>query len=247
LASADFCFKLAQTLTPFVHYSANSAPGKHRFETGVGPSYIEHYKNAVNFFDSINATHLAIPCNTAHKRLEEFCGDSLFKIIDIRQCVLDEYQNAEGFILLGTKTTTGVGLNEGEIGTYEKLRCEKYPDESNFIVPSLQNQEEIMKAIYRVKAGELEEAKKIILDVVCQTRKEHGDFLAILGCTELPLVFNNLELCEFKLIDPTESLSAKCQQEIIKFKTPNPIIEKKTSLNQFSCSKLEVTCGYQKI
>jgi aspartate racemase len=246
LASADFCFKLAQTLTPFVHYSANSAPGKHRFEMENGPSYIEHYKNAVNFFKSINATNLAIPCNTTHKRLEEFCENSLSKIIDIRQCVFEEYLNAEKFILFGTKATTGVGLNEGEIGAYEKLRCKKYSDESNFIVPSPQDQEKIMTAIYSVKAGELDKAKEIILDVVCQTRKEHGDFFVILGCTELPLVFDDIEICDFKFIDPAELLLAKCRQEIIKFQTPSTTIKKAADLISFTNYSLKETSNAKK-
>ena len=90
----------------------------------------------------------------AHKRLKECCEDSLSEIIYIRQCVLDEYRNAErSFILL--ETTTGVGfLNEGEMGTAEKLRCE------NLIIPSSQDQEKIMTAIYSIKAGEIDKAKK---------------------------------------------------------------------------------------
>eukprot|EP01035_Chromulina_nebulosa_P031376 gene31376-41824_t len=208
-ASADFCFKLAKASTPFVHYcSANL--GK---QTGFGPSYTEHCKNAVKFFDSISATRIAIPCNMAGESLKECCEDSLTEIIDIRQCVLDEYRNAESFILLQTTTGGGVGsfLNDGEMETSENL-CNE-----NFIVPSSQDQEKIMTAINSVKAGKIDETKRIILDVVRRARKEHGDCMVILGCTELSSVFNDLELCYFKLIDPEESLADKCQKEIFKF------------------------------
>ena len=223
-ASADFCFRLANASTPFVHYcSANLSK--------QSASYTEHYKNAVNFFDSINATRLVIPSwnisNIDHKRLQECCEeDSLTEIIDSRQSVLDEYRNiSEGLILLD-ETTTGIGFlsNEGEMETQtpEKLfRCE----EENFIItPNSQDQEKIMTAISSVKkAGNnnIGRAKEIILDVVCRTRKEHGDFRVILGCTELTSVFKDLELCEFRFIDPEDSLADRCRQEIFKFQVKN--------------------------
>lgn len=37
-ASVESAAKLADLTTPYIHYGQNSAPGKHRFETGVGPS-----------------------------------------------------------------------------------------------------------------------------------------------------------------------------------------------------------------
>jgi aspartate/glutamate racemase len=165
--------------------------------------------------------------------------DSLSKIIDIRQCVLDEYKNAENLILLGTKTTTGVGLGEKEIGTYEKLRCEKFSEENSFIVPNPEQQEAVMEAIYNVKAGKFEEAKQIILDVASQIRKKHGDFPTILGCTELPLIFSELELSAFKFIDPTESLVARCQKAIFIYEMPKTYTTQRKNSDQFSSSKLE--------
>lgn len=215
LASADFCFKLAQDKTPFVHYSVNSAPGKHRFETEGGPSYIQHYENAVDFFDSINATNLAIPCNTAHRRLKEFCHDSLEKVVDIRQSVFETNKNSEGFILLGTNATTGVGLDSGKIGTYEKLRSEKYSKVKEFVVPNEENQAKIMDAIYDVKAGDFTVAKEKIMSVITEIRKIHGNLPVILGCTELPLAnFVELELRNLNLIDPSEALSLEVKEQI---------------------------------
>ncbi len=52
LASAALCEILTEKAVDYVHYSVNSAPGKHYFEMRAGPSYIQHYSNAVDFFSS---------------------------------------------------------------------------------------------------------------------------------------------------------------------------------------------------
>ncbi len=61
---------------------------------GKGPSYIPHYKNGMEFFHDIGATFLVIPCNTAHKRLDEYCVidtiDMRDRVIDIRKAILDK-------------------------------------------------------------------------------------------------------------------------------------------------------------
>lgn len=209
LASADLCEKLAATSTPFIHYSVNSAPGKYRFEMGNGPSFVNHYKNAVNLFDNLGAEHLLVPCNTAHKRVKEFCGDSISKIIDIRASVLEANENAEGFILLGTSMTTGVGMPEGEIGTYEMIR-KNHPKHGPFNVPSLEQQKTIMEAIYDVKAGNLVTAKEKILTVVQEMRQTYGELPVILACTELPLAnFEPLELVGLNFVDPANALTSR--------------------------------------
>ena len=214
LASADFCEKLAKTTIPFIHYSVNSAPGKYRFEMSKGPSFVNHYRNAVSLFNGLGAAFLAVPCNTAHKRAEEFCGESMPKLIDIRESVLGSNQNAEGFILLGTKITTGVGMPTGVIGTYESIR-EKFPEQGPFHVPSPTQQGVIMDSIYDVKAGRLEVAKEKILKVVDEMRSTYGHLPVILACTELPLAnFEPLELVGLKLIDPAESLASKAADRV---------------------------------
>lgn len=113
-ASANHCKYLAQEGLPFIHYSLNCAPGKHRFETGVGPSYIPFYELVTSIFDQLGIAQITIPCNTAHKRLEEFCSTTtLQKIVDIRRSSFEEimkYRGAEDprAIILGTDFTVGV-------------------------------------------------------------------------------------------------------------------------------------------
>lgn len=215
LASAIFSEDLAKTQTPFVHCSVNSAPGKHNFEMNVGPSYIEHYRSTISFFKNLGAHSITIPCNTAHKRLSEFCGDSIDRVVDIRKSVLDVNRNEEGFILLGTSRTVGIGLPEGEVGLYEDLR-KNYPDQGPFFTPSKEQHTKIMTAIFDVKAGNFLQAKEKITSVVGEIRKEYGYHRVILGCTELPLPFSELERAELNLIDPAQNMAQVVKKEIDK-------------------------------
>jgi len=113
-ASANHCKYLAQEGLPFIHYSLNCAPGKHRFETGVGPSYIPFYDFVTSIFDKLGISQITIPCNTAHKRLEEYCSPStLQKVVDIRRSSFEEIAKYSGAarpqaIILGTDFTVGV-------------------------------------------------------------------------------------------------------------------------------------------
>ncbi len=215
LASAVFSEELAKTKTPFVHCSVNSTPGKHNFEIGKGPSYIDHYRSANSFLKKLGAHCITVPCNTAHKRLSEFCEGSLDKVIDIRKSTLDVNRNKDGFILLGTSRTVGIDLPEGEIGLYEDLR-RNYPDQGPFFIPSKEQHAKIMTAIFDVKSGNLLEAKSKITSVVSEIRKKHGYRSVILGCTELPLVFSDLEIEAMNLIDPAQNMAQVAKAEIIK-------------------------------
>jgi aspartate racemase len=214
-ASAELFGKLAEMGTPAIHLSVNGAPGKFRFEREGGPSYIPYYQSALQFFKQIKVGSIEIPCNTAHKRLEEFAGsiEMLGSVIDIRTAVLSDNKNATAFILLGTNPTNGVGLPEGEVGIYEEYRRRCFAEERPFVVPSEAQQAKIMSAIADVKAGEFKEAKAKIMDVIENIRALPGCNLpVILGCTELPLVFTTLELSRDRLLDPANSLSKIAQK-----------------------------------
>lgn len=219
LTSASLCEGLAKDAVPFVHYSVNSAPGKHYFEMGQGPSYIPYYKNAVNFFEDIEVSRLVIPCNTAHARLSEFCGDSFSKVSDIRKAVLTQIKGSNKAILLGTSRTTGIGLpSESEVGIYEKMRRDVTSGRKmEFILPSLEQQQVTMSAIYDVKAGRFDEAKGKIDQVIREKRAEYEDrtLPVIFACTELALAnYVPSELKTNNIIDPAEMLIKMVKQAL---------------------------------
>ncbi|NBV06898.1 MAG: aspartate/glutamate racemase family protein [Proteobacteria bacterium] len=226
LASAIACQKLAEQGLNYIHYSVNSAPGKHLFEMKVGPSYINHYSSATRFLDQIGVSSIVIPCNTAHKRLSEFCDkSSLKKVVDIRQSVLAQNSSVEGFIILGTSRTVGVGLpeNSGE-GIYEEFRREKFPDSKSFIVPSEVQQEIIMQAIFDIKAGKLEGAKFNINKVIKEIREElnNNNIPVIFACTELPLPYEKAEIVAGNIIDPVDAMAVEVKKLLDKSNKKTP-------------------------
>jgi len=217
LASQDFFSELTSTLTPAIHWSQTSAPGKQRFEIKIGPSYIPHYRMMMDFAEEIDATCITIPCNTTHGRLREFCSPrALEMVIDIRKSVIDDNPNAPGLILLGTNRTIGMGLGEGQVGAYEQCRQDFYPRERPFFTPDEIQQTRIMSAIYDVKAGRVDEAKEKILAVVSEMRASYGDFPVLLACTELPLAgFDEGELIELRFYDPSKSMAEGARKQVV--------------------------------
>ena len=202
-ASAAFGTKLANKDADFIHFSMNGAPGKLRYEKG-GPSYVPHYLNTTGFIGrliqmtpTLEVT-AATPCNTAHKRLPEFLGDTA-PHLDIREAVLKELssKSIDGAparaIILGTPTTTGVGSPED--GLYQQY-IDSHDIDLKLITPSPEQQERITEAIYHIKSGNIEEAREIIISVITQIREAHGDdnLQVILGCTELPNAFLEAKL-----------------------------------------------------
>ena len=159
LASAAFCQKCADFGVPFVLYSNTNAPSKHNFEMGVGPDYRGHYQNACDFFSKINPAAFVITCNTAHKRLGSYL-DGFRRLqmvfVDIRGPTLEDSVSRHGseFILLGTNRTTGVGLENGEIGIFEEFKT-FHNLAIELYCCSAEQQEIINSAIRDVKAGRL--------------------------------------------------------------------------------------------
>lgn len=227
-----------------LHISESAAPGKHRFESGVGPSYIEYYRNLVRYAKKIGASKIVIPCNTAHARI----GEIFEGIYDDPESVLIDYRDAtirkvaqenKEMILLGTDRTTGVvgdgekGENEAKIsqggGIYRQYlrnladKDSKYEDFS-IITPNKDQQGEIMKAIYLVKKGNNEEAKQKIKKVVEEVREEIGDndnkIPVGLCCTELPLPFLLSEIETLNFVDNSdlvaESARVLATKEVMK-------------------------------
>lgn len=208
MASAQFATKLAENGNFFVHYSCSSAPGKIEFETGVGPDYVQRYAAATRYFESIEASVLTIPCNTAHEHLEEFCNPSLLPAADIRKATLDRVTGQS--ILLGTAGTTGVGLTPKREGTYPKFLRENGGGlRREFILPNEDQQLTVMAAIVDVKAGKYEDAKTKILEVIGNLRSvpSNKSLPVILACTELPLVFTPIELMSLNLFDPSNAMA----------------------------------------
>ncbi len=220
MASAVMCQRLAERGVPFIHCSDNSAPGKHPFEMGVGPHYAPHYANIMQFFQAIEVSAIAIPCNTAHARLAEYCPPKLReKIIDIRESVLSQNKDFDRAILLGTSRT--VGLIPNTKGIYEEYRAEHFANEiSSFVIPTLKQQEKIIGAIYDIKKGKeyFGSARDNIMSTIQELRAIDGnaDLPVIFVCTELALACSDLKLVNENISDSLMCLAQAAQTRLLK-------------------------------
>ena len=179
-----------------VHLSFNGCPGKARYISGLGPSFLDHYRNAMDFFGNF-VEKIVTPCNTNHIVMKNdidgkssgWATDYLNygKIIDFRDALTRNLKDKEAdkVVILGTTSTTSVdgGLYKNCLPGGDVLRASK------------ESEEKIMTAIYDIKEGKLQESRKLIDEVIAECRQNYGkDTIIALACTELPLVYNEKEL-----------------------------------------------------
>lgn len=158
------------------------------------------------------ANAIAIPCNTAHAFVNNIQSYLTIPIINMLNVTAEYIVN-----------TFGNTVNVGLLATTGTLESRVYHDVLTYfsldiITPDQENQDHVMHSIYGeegIKAGYTEGAcKKHILKAIKYLINSKADVI-ILGCTELPLLFQNQESItnghrEVMLIDPTLLLAKEC-------------------------------------
>ncbi|MCR5761267.1 MAG: amino acid racemase [Sphaerochaetaceae bacterium] len=167
------------------------------------------------------ASAIGISCNTAHSPLilsqvKIPCGVNFINMID--QCCA--YCAEKGFKKVGLLGTLGT-LRSGIYADYFK----NYPN-LTLVLPSEKTQEAVQDTIYNKEDGikalsaVSDRVREIITDAVMELAEE-GCQAVILGCTELPLVFEEKDsLNGTVLIDPTNILA----RALIKATAPEKLI-----------------------
>lgn len=150
------------------------------------------------------ADMIIIPCNTAHyfyNKLTEAVEVPFINMIEeVGRYIYENY----GRCKVGLLATTGT--YEGKV--YETY-CEKYNVE--IVSPSAEDKNFILNLIYRVKAGDMNFDIDKILKVL-NDFKHNGVTVIILGCTELPIVFDSLDKSlfeDFNFISSTDILAKR--------------------------------------
>ena len=100
------------------------------------------------------------------------------------------------------------------IGTYKTEIYHQHFKKYNIkvISPEEKDKEEVMKAIYAVKAGDLSEGIKISILKIAQKLIDKGSEALIAGCTEIPLILKEGDV-SVPLIDPTQVLAKAAVQK----------------------------------
>lgn len=178
-------------------------PDRTSYILGHGDNPIAALTEGASNLKKCGADFIIMPCNTAH-----YFYDSLIEKVDIP--IINMIEEVGKFIVrqygkskIGLLATTG---------TYKGRVYEKYlnPLGIEVIVPSDKIKNLTLDLIYKVKAGRKEFTNDELNNVLNEF-KEKGINKVILGCTELPLVFNSRadEFEDFIFLSSTDILARK--------------------------------------
>jgi aspartate racemase len=210
LATIDFLRKVVENTEadcdqkhlPTVVCSASNIPDRTAAIAGEGPDPLPAMLEALRRLEGAGATYVAIPCNTAHNWHSALQAVAAVRILHIADAVMDELarRNVRGG-RIGILATTGT------------LRAGIYDErfsQGGFACQWPAEQDEVMRAIRLVKAGNVNEAGTILRDQVSRLRAA-GCLQIVLACTEIPIALARVDdELRHVLIDATDALSRAC-------------------------------------
>lgn len=179
-----------------------SIPDRTSFILGRGENPLKYLIKSALRLELMGADLIAMPCNTAHYFYDDIVNllDVTFvnMIDEVGKYILQSYGENSRAGLLATK-----GVYSTEI---YKNTCSRYGVE--IVNPSVENQDEVLNLIYSIKKGNKDISLPSIYSILDEFKKQDISTI-ILGCTELPLIFNNLDMDDFNFIDSTAVLAKK--------------------------------------
>ena len=179
-------------------YSAAHIPDRTAHLIGGGPDPTPAMQAAARTLVSAGAEFLAIPCNTAHAYLEPIRAAAGVPVLDMVALtaaqVAQTFPAGSGVALLAATGTVRLGLYE------VALRAVGLAP----VIPDDRLQECVMAVVRAVKAGA--RARDRRLEEAMRELRARGAEVAILGCTELPLVVDPAA-APLPLVDATDVLA----------------------------------------
>lgn len=163
-----------------------------------GDDPVEEMTSAMRNLEACGADCIVMPCNTAHyflPRLQCLTQIPFISILEETAKSCAERFPGKKAGILGTTGTLNTGI-------YEKA-LEQQGIAS--ILPGDAQREVLMDAIYRVKAGETMKDAAPFRSLLDDMKARGADYF-ILGCTELPIIAEQLQLSD-DFIDPTTELA----------------------------------------
>jgi len=182
-------------------------PDRTAFLLGKGENPLPYILKSVRTLERANVDVLCMPCNTAHYFVEDIRKATPLPFISIIESTLNEIKSS-------FKDSKKIGLlaSDGTIigKVYHNIfEAERY----RIITPLEEKQHEVMKIVYSIKAGKMEENVQTFEEII-EHMKFLGSEVVILGCTELPILLKYFEP-SLPVIDATSCLA----KEIVDFAT----------------------------
>jgi aspartate racemase len=178
---------------------------------GHGPDPLPELVATATNLERAGATLLVMPCNTAHyfhARLQAAVGIPVLHMMAETAAYID--RSWPEVRRVGVLASTGTIRSR----LYDRALASTGREA---LVPDAPVQEQVMAAIYAVKAGQHSAARAALLPAVCAL-EDAGAELIIAGCTELPLILGPGD-AGCPLVDPTEILARAAVERVWKPKT----------------------------
>jgi aspartate racemase len=174
-------------------------PDRTAFLLGKGETPLPYILKSVRLLETAGVHVLCMPCNTAHYFVEDIRNATPLPLMSIVETTLNEIRGSfEAFIEIGLLATDGTLIGRVYHNVFES---EGY----RIITPVDEEQRELMRIIYAIKAGETEEHVQA-LEAIIEHMRFLGSKLVILGCTELPILLRYFEP-SIPVIDATSCLA----------------------------------------
>lgn len=173
---------------------------------GKGEDPLPALQETARNLEKAGADFIIIPCNTAHYFLPLIQESVEIPILNMIEETAKETQKKNPSI-------KKVGLL-ASIGTYKTGIYHQHFKKFNIevISPEEKDKEEVMKAIYAVKAGDLSEGTKINIISIAQKLIDEEAEAIITGCTEIPLILKEGDV-SVPIMDPTRILAKAAVQK----------------------------------
>ena len=157
-----------------------------------GTAFAEAAGESAQELEKAGADIIVMACMTAHSRLTRIQSKTNVHILN-------------GIPLVHTALTMHFPKAKvGLLATAGSIRSGIYTNNSpriNWILPKPETQALVTDAIYKIKAGHIGIGAKILQKAI-RAHKEHGASVFILGCTELGLLYADLQEQNVAVIDP---------------------------------------------
>ena len=173
---------------------------------GKGKDPLPALQEAARNLEKAGADFIIIPCNTAHYFLPLIQESVKIPILNmIEEAAKETQQRIPQIKKVGLLASIGIYKTEIYHQHFKKFNIE-------VTSPEEKDKEEVMKAIYAVKAGNLSEGIKKSILKIAQKSIDKGAEAIISGCTEIPLILKEGDV-SVPIIDPTQILAKAAVQK----------------------------------
>lgn len=215
LATLDFQHQLLEATPadrdqhhlPSVVWNVPQIADRQKALAGVGPSPLPQLLEGIEKLNQAGASHIVIPCNTAHHWYPQLSAASDSPILHIVDATVDALLNIpkrpQRVGIIATKGTLDAGWYQQRLAAQGIDAITPNEDElAEWFVPGC----------YAVKRGKLEEGGKL-LSLQALALMARGAQQLVLACTEVPVALRAVDAPFLSLThDPAQSLAERCSR-----------------------------------